>query len=798
MDALRTRPWAAMGAQKVYIPKMEKRQNTAFGAPSDMPPPPRQWDARLARQLVTPLKDTWVMPNHLTTLRLLLGLAGALALAAGGYGWTNVGALLIVISNFVDHTDGELARISGKSSRIGHFYDLAADALVTIGLFVGMGMGVAADAYSSLPAASAWLGWMAGLAVALIFFLRMRIEERAGKAGTRQARLGGFETEDVLYLIPLVTLLDGVTPACFGSHGDPLRHDVMNAAVDLTARDGAGVAHDARTQVDLSIRERVAALDAGLLREAFDDQGAFLFLDEFLAPDVTVQLVDAVHRVEGEINRNYLPGHKQGGSVSRYTIDRLAPVIAQLYRSPALIEWLEALCADRLLACPETDPHAYALYFYTKPGDHIGWHYDTSYYKGRRYTLLLGVIDASSCKLEYRLHTREPGMPVTGGAVRLPPGGLVFFDGDKLHHRITPLGASERRVSLTFEYAGVPAVDRNADPRMTRAAVISLTIGASLFVALLVWQGIAPLAAALSAAGSGLLLVAAFHWLPVVVDAAAIRVLVGRRVGVTMREVVLARWGGESVNSLLPAGQIGGPLLMVRHLAQRGLSLPESAAVMTVSTTWQTIAQVVFALLGLAVFAANAAQGALGSLRTPLLAASAGFAILLYGFYLAQRRCLFGRLSRVMSKLSAGRDWSALLDRADAVDVHVAGLYRQPRTVAASFVLSLAGWIVGTGEVWLILQLIGHPVGWVDALLLESVGQAIRGAAFMIPGSLGVQEGGYLLLAPLAGLPPDAAFALSLAKRAREILLGVPGLVYLHFSERGWQRRRAARMPAAD
>jgi len=80
--------------------------------------------------------------------------------------------------------------------------------------------------------------------------------------------------------------------------------------------------------------------------------------------------------------------------------------------------------------------------------------------------------------------------------------------------------------------------------------------------------------------------------------------------------------------------------------------------------------------------------------------------------------------------------------------------------------------------------LLGHPVSWLAALLLESLGQAIRGAAFAVPGALGVQEGGYLLLAPLAGLPPDAALALSLAKRAREILLGLPGLLYLHFWER--------------
>jgi len=109
--------------------------------------------------------------------------------------------------------------------------------------------------------------------------------------------------------------------------------------------------------------------------------------------------------------------------------------------------------------------------------------------------------------------------------------------------------------------------------------------------------------------------------------------------------------------------------------------------------------------------------------------------------------------------------------------------------------LSLVGWLVGTGEVWLALRFLGHPVAWTDALLLESAGQAIRGAAFAIPGAIGAQEGGFLLLAPLVGLSPDVALALSLAKRAREIALGVPGIAYLHWSERRWQRQRASRMP---
>jgi alkylated DNA repair dioxygenase AlkB len=199
-------------------------------------------------------------------------------------------------------------------------------------------------------------------------------------------------------------------------------------------------------------------LDVHTLRNEFVEQGAFIHIADFLSPEVTAQLVAAVTTVEPVVNRNYLPGHKQGGSVSRHTLDQLAPVVAELYRSPALLALLEKLAGEPLQVSPPDDPHAYALYFYTKPGDHIGWHYDTSYYAGRRYTLLLGVIEQSSCRLDYELHTREAGASVVSGSVQIPPGGLVFFDGDKLRHRISPLGGNEKRVSLTFEYV--------TDPRM--------------------------------------------------------------------------------------------------------------------------------------------------------------------------------------------------------------------------------------------------------------------------------------------------------------------------------------------
>jgi archaetidylinositol phosphate synthase len=168
-------------------------------------PVQRPWDARLARWLVAPLRDTWVVPNHLTTVRLIVGLAAAAAFVPGRYGWSNAAALLMVLSNFLDHTDGELARISGKGSRFGHLYDLSCDAVVTIVVFIAIGVGVE-DSPGRIMDFSTLDGAIAGGAVALIFFLRMRIEALAGKSATRQSSLAGFETEDALYLLPLFTL----------------------------------------------------------------------------------------------------------------------------------------------------------------------------------------------------------------------------------------------------------------------------------------------------------------------------------------------------------------------------------------------------------------------------------------------------------------------------------------------------------------------------------------------------------------------------------------------------------------
>ena len=104
-----------------------------------------------------------------------------------------------------------------------------------------------------------------------------------------------------------------------------------------------------------------------------------------------------------------------------------------------------------MLLCPDDDPHACALYFYTEPGDHIGYHYDTSYYKGDRYTVLLGLRDQSSSQLLCRLHTKKTDHEVKELSLTTESGTFMFFNGDKLHHVVTPPAEGEERIVLTLQ-----------------------------------------------------------------------------------------------------------------------------------------------------------------------------------------------------------------------------------------------------------------------------------------------------------------------------------------------------------
>jgi hypothetical protein len=212
------------------------------------------------------------------------------------------------------------------------------------------------------------------------------------------------------------------------------------------------------TSVAETVAQALAGVDVDDVRRRYWEQNEFVYLERWLPASLVARMVAEVDRVRPAINRNYIPRHKKGGSVSFYTLIEQAPTIVALYRSPAFVEFLARLTGARLQACPPGDPHSCALYFYTEPGDHIGFHFDTSYYRGARYTVLVGLIERSSSRLVCQLGKKDPSRPPVELRLATDPGTIVAFNGDKLWHSITPLGDNEERVSLTLEYVTDPSM----------------------------------------------------------------------------------------------------------------------------------------------------------------------------------------------------------------------------------------------------------------------------------------------------------------------------------------------------
>jgi len=110
-------------------------------------------------------------------------------------------------------------------------------------------------------------------------------------------------------------------------------------------------------------------------------------------------------------------------------------------------------------------------------------------------------------------------------------------------------------------------------------------------------------------------------------------------------------------------------------------------------------------------------------------------------------------------------------------------IYARRSQLVASGLVHMIGWLVGVAEVLIVLRCMGLPVTVGQALVIESLVQAVRGAAFAVPSALGAQEAGLILLCGIFQIPPDQALALSFVKRAADLVIGVPGLVALQILE---------------
>lgn len=284
------------------------------------------------------------------------------------------------------------------------------------------------------------------------------------------------------------------------------------------------------------------------------------------------------------------------------------------------------------------------------------------------------------------------------------------------------------------------------------------------------WARLWPL---LAGTGPGILLLCAWHLLPMLLDTLAWRALLPSHPRLPLLRLLALRWLGESVNALLPVLQVGGDLLRARLVTLAGVPGGASAAAIVLDLTLSVATLGLFLLAGL-LLALGSLEGL--ALAGPAAALLAGGAAALAGFIVLQRAGGLTRLLRMLATRLPQPVWTALAGSAYSFDAALARLYRDRGALLRSSALALAAWVLGAGEIWLALNLLGYQPGLLDVLLLECLVQGVRNAAFMVPGALGLQEGALLLAAPAFGLPPEAGFALALLRRLRELLLGLPGL----------------------
>ncbi len=242
--------------------------------------------------------------------------------------------------------------------------------------------------------------------------------------------------------------------------------------------------------------------------------------------------------------------------------------------------------------------------------------------------------------------------------------------------------------------------------------------------------------------------------------------------------LVRARLVRDAGAEVLPLSQLGGIALGVRAAVLQGVAAPLAAASMIVDVTTELLAQIAYAAGGMLILAARVPQSS--RVASLLTACSFGLvlALIAAAAFMALQRRSRHITARLAARLLRGAG-ATLAGLSSALD----GIYRSPGRIGLSAMLHLAAWIGNAAAVWLGFRLIGTRIDLAAVIAIESIVYAIRSAAVFIPNALGVQEGAYMLLAPLFGLGTETALAISVLKRARDIAIGVPVLMLWQAAE---------------
>ncbi|OMZ06524.1 hypothetical protein AQ857_13995 [Burkholderia pseudomallei] len=326
-------------------------------------------------------------------------------------------------------------------------------------------------------------------------------------------------------------------------------------------------------------------------------------------------------------------------------------------------------------------------------------------------------------------------------------------------------------------------------------------IGIAILLALVVHEGAGDAVRVIGQAGFALLWLVPFHGLPLLLDAHAWRLLLDKRASLPfLWWVATVR---EAVNRLLPVVGVGGEIVGIRLARWRVPDASRVTASVIVEVLVTIAVQYAFAALGLVLLLA-ATQESVGA-RTIGVALALSLPIPVLGFVLMRRGGVFHAIERFAGRLLG--DSHRLLQGVDGkrLDADIDALMSRAGLLFRAFFWQLAGYVAGALEIYWALALLGHPISIGGAIAIEAMTQAVRHAAFMVPGGLGVQEATVVLLAQMFGVDREAALSLALVKRARELLFGALALGSWQVVELSRTRRRirsharrAARVAAAE
>lgn len=212
---------------------------------------------------------------------------------------------------------------------------------------------------------------------------------------------------------------------------------------------------------------------------------------------------------------------------------------------------------------------------------------------------------------------------------------------------------------------------------------------------------------------------------------------------------------------------------------------------MVVDTTVGVLTQLVFVLTGVMLLVIRSTEHSALLVAWVVSIGMGVFIVAMAAFVLFQHRNMFAIFAKLARGLVPEKWLSSFAGSASAIDAAVVAVYRNRIAFLRANLLRLVGWAAGTGEIWLVMQFLGQPFSVVDAFILESLSSGVRAAAFMVPGALGALEGGFVVFGALFGLSADTALAISLSKRVRELILGLPGLFVWHWIEGHYLLRRS-------